>query len=136
MYNNNDSKGFLTWNSKRRLTLLLRQKQVDEQTIRDFLAMKPDEMRDYYELYLADNEADLDGFYIIMDSGRYISEDVKFSDYKLPCEIKDCICYDKENNFCKSYCMDVSNLKLYDVMNCKGDEEYLKQGFAAMKEDF
>lgn len=136
MYNNNDTKCFLAGRCRQRLVTLLKKKQADNQTISEFLAMSPDEMRGFYELYLADDDTDLDNFYNIIESDRCFFDDDNINHPKLPCEIKACMCYDKENNFCKSYCMDVSNLKLYDVMNCRGDEEYLKQGFAAMKEDF
>lgn len=135
MYDNNDSKCFLTGRRRQQLVTLLKAKQVDDQTISEFLVMGPDEMQEFYELYLADDDKDLDYLYKILELDEFNLDDEIIS-VKLPCEIKVCICYDKENNFCKSYCMDVSNLKLYDVMNCKGDEEYLKQGFAAMKEDF
>lgn len=135
MYDNNDSKCFLTGRRRQQLVTLLKAKQVDDQTISEFLAMSPDEMQEFYELYLADDDKDLDYLYKILELDEFNLDDEIIS-VKLPCEIKECVCFDKENSFCKSYCINVSNLKLYDVMNCKGDEAYLRQGFAAMKEDF
>ena len=138
MYDNNDSKCFLTGRRRQRLVTLLKQKQMDNKSIVEFLEMDRDEAIGYYELYLADDDTDLDDFYYLVSDNQSYLEDNDDTGFhrQLPCEIKDCICYDKDNRFCKSYCMDVSSLKLYDVMNCKGDEAYLRQGFAAMKEDF
>ena len=48
MYDNNDSKCFLTGRRRQQLVTLLKAKQVDDQTISEFLAMSPDEMQEFY----------------------------------------------------------------------------------------
>lgn len=125
MYNNNGS-GFLTYKQRCAILNLLKQKDLDTQTINDFLHMNYEEMLGFYELYLADHENDFDVFYNIIHSNDDSDDDI-VGDYNLlPCKLKQCICYDEYNNFCKHFCVDVSGLKLYDVLNCNGDVDYLQ----------
>jgi hypothetical protein len=126
MYDNNDIKCFLTGERKEHLIEFLNEKGLDNKTIYEILEMNYEEMLGFYELYIADNENDLDIFRNIINPVGDSYDDI-ISDYDLlPCKLKQCICYDEYNNFCKHFCVDVSGLKLYDVLNCNGDVDYLQ----------
>ncbi len=131
MYDTKNGTRFLTDKQWWCLADFLQQKGVDDKTTTEFLHMDYDNMVEFYELYLADTETDLDIFYNILRADDDMLRDFNLS----PCKAKRCVCYDEYNNFCKHYCMDVSGLKLYDVLNCKGDIAYLRQGFGALKEE-
>lgn len=122
MYNND----FLTSKQKYLIIEILKQKGLDNKTIGEVLAMNYEDLLGFYELYLADNEHDLEVFNNIINYTDDTYDDILGDLNILPCKLKQCICYDEFNNYCKYYCVDVSGLKLYDVLNCNGDAEYLE----------
>lgn len=126
MYDNKSTSGFLTDRQEQRVVTLLKQKNIDMQTIIEFLHMSYEDMLGFYELYLADNVNDFDTFYNLVNFNEDSDEDMLSNFNLLPCKLKQCICYDEYNNFCKYHCMDVSGLKIYDVLNCNGDVDYLQ----------
>lgn len=126
MYDNNDSYSFLTVEQKQLVWRTLKEKGLDNKAISEVLDMDYEEMLGFYELYIADNENDLEIFRNIINLIDDSYDDM-ISDYNLlPCKLKQCICYDEYNNFCKHFCVDVSGLKIYDVLNCSGDIDYLQ----------